>query len=45
MTDSMRRRLHFPITRHVLASALIAFVQAIADPPQEQEPFAVGGYL
>lgn len=41
----MRRRLQFPITRYVLASALMAFVQAIAETPPEVEPVAVGGYL
>lgn len=47
MTNLVRRRLQFPVTRHVLTATLVAIVQVIAEAPAEPEGelLMVGGYL
>lgn len=41
----VRRRLQFPVTRHVLTATLVAIVQVVAPAEPDVPEFAVGGYL
>jgi hypothetical protein len=41
----IRRRLQFPVTRHVLTATLVAIVQVIAPAEEAAPEFVIGGYL